>query len=135
MRGRSLRYPLLDDAHLVVHAEHPDHALSSTADIVFCYRAELAAPAAEWLAATARRFPAVRLVAIVDGDGCLVLSREAGTLRTMLSDPLLGTTRDPLLAASALYAAWEDPEILPTTIHLTVGRAHGSCRVTTVQPS
>ncbi|MFB9903094.1 hypothetical protein [Allokutzneria oryzae] len=92
-RGRLLAEPSLADPHLVVHAEHPDRALRSAADIVFC-RDE---------AQTASLFDELDcyLVAVIAEDHCRVHLRDG---RTIDHDG-----GDPLRFASELYAHLTTP--------------------------
>ncbi|GAA4021195.1 hypothetical protein GCM10022247_51720 [Allokutzneria multivorans] len=69
--GRLLDAPVLDDPHLVVHAEHPDRALRSAADIVFCQDDVQAATLFDDLSC--------RLVAVI--DRCEVRHRDGRVFR------------------------------------------------------
>ncbi|MCP3803281.1 hypothetical protein NLX83_28785 [Allokutzneria sp. A3M-2-11 16] len=95
--GRLLAEPVLDDPHLVVHADHPDRALRSAADIVFCHD--------EAQAETLFDDLPCRLVAVIDRDHCEVRLRDGQVFSY--------EGEDPLRYASELYLSLTTPGRAP----------------------
>jgi hypothetical protein len=120
MRGRSLPDPILADAHLAVHAEHPMPALRTSADIVFAGHRETGGQVEKWLDEAMSDHPCGLLTAVVIAtDRVLVGLREGSHLE------LTGRGQDPLAWVSALYirltARPAGDLTVPPTFDLTLG--------------